>query len=78
TARKQPCEPIAVVGRVSMDQINLDLTDAGPVAVGDRVVIIDDDPSSFNSVESLATMTESIPYEITTLIGRRVRRVSVP
>lgn len=77
TARKQACEPIAVVGRVSMDQINLDLTDAGPVTVGDQVVIIDDNPFSLNSVESLANMTESIPYEITTLIGRRVRRVSV-
>ncbi|MGQ9651024.1 MAG: alanine racemase [Phycisphaerae bacterium] len=77
-ARDQAVEPITVVGRVSMDQINLDLTDAGPVRVGDQVVIIDDNPSSPNSVESLANMTESIPYEITTLIGRRVRRVSVP
>jgi alanine racemase len=61
-----------------MDQINVDLTDAGPVAIGDQLVVIDDDPSAPNSVESLATLTGSIPYEITTLMGRRVRRVSVP
>lgn len=72
------CNPIPVVGRVSMDQINVDLTDAGPVAVGDELVVIDDDPSSPNSVESLATLTGSIPYEITTLMGRRIRRVSIP
>ncbi|MDM8008025.1 MAG: alanine racemase [Phycisphaerae bacterium] len=72
------CNPMPVVGRVSMDQINVDLTDAGPVAVGDQLVVIDDDPSAPNSVESLATLTGSIPYEITTLMGRRVRRVSVP
>ena len=67
---------IPVVGRVSMDQINVDLTDAGPVRVGQEVVVIDDNPSSPNSVESLAKLAGSIPYEITTLIGPRVCRMA--
>lgn len=77
-AREDPSRHIPVVGRVSMDQINVDLTDAGPVAVGDAIVVIDDIPSACNSVESLAEIVGSIPYEITTLIGSRVRRVSAP
>ncbi len=67
---------IPVVGRVSMDQINVDLTDAPELRVGDEVVVIDDNPSSPNCVESLARLAGTIPYEITTLVGARVRRVA--
>ena len=60
-----------------MDQTTVDLTDAGDVQTGDRIVIIDNDPAAPNSVESLARILGTIPYEITCLIGPRVRRVAV-
>jgi alanine racemase len=66
---------IPVIGRVSMDQINIDLTDAGSVGIGEEVVVVDDDPRAPNSVESLAKLAGTIPYEITTLCGQRVKRV---
>ncbi|MBI4581693.1 MAG: alanine racemase [Planctomycetes bacterium] len=69
---------VPVVGRVSMDQTILDLTAAGDVRPGDPVVVIDDDPAAPNSVEAIARKLGTITYEITCLIGQRVRRVSVP
>jgi alanine racemase len=75
-AASRPSVTIPVVGRVSMDQINLDLTDVPNLGVGDEVVAIDDNPSLPNSIESLARLAGTIPYEITTLIGPRVKRLS--
>jgi alanine racemase len=68
---------VPVVGRVSMDQTTLDLTDAGDVRVGDPVIVIDDAPAAPNSVEALARSLDTIPYEVTCLIGERVARVGV-
>lgn len=77
SCRGQPRRIVPVVGRISMDQTTLDLTDAGDVRVGDPVVVIDDDPAAPNNVESLARLLDTIPYEITCLLGPRVRRVAV-
>jgi alanine racemase len=71
-----PPRTAPVVGRVSMDQINVDLTHAGPIQLGDEVTVISDDPAAPNSVEALARLADTIPYEITTLLGRRVCRVA--
>ncbi len=68
---------VPVVGRVSMDQTILDLTDAGEVQLGDRVIVIDRDPAAPNSVEAIARKLDTITYEITCLIGQRVRRVAL-
>ncbi len=73
----QPARQVPVVGRVSMDQTTVDLTDAGPVAIGDEIIVIDDVPEAPNSVEALARKLNTIPYEITTSIGSRVPRVTV-
>lgn len=73
---------VPVIGRVSMDQTIIDLTalrrDGVPVSPGDPVVIIDNDRNAPNSVESLAQMLGTIPYEITTLLGNRIERVAAP
>lgn len=76
-ARGLPRRLVPVVGRVSMDQTTVDLTEAGEVRVGDRITIIDNDPAAPNGVESLARKLQTIPYEITCLIGPRVKRVLV-
>lgn len=72
--RGQPRRTVPVVGRVSMDQTTIDLTDAVDARAGDPVTIIDDDPAAPNSVESLAAKLGTIPYEITCLLGNRVCR----
>ncbi|MDP6811061.1 MAG: alanine racemase [Kiritimatiellia bacterium] len=67
-----------VLGRVSMDQITVDLTDHPNVMVGDEVELIANDASAPNSVEGLARMAETIPYEILTRMdSHRVERILV-
>jgi len=77
-ARDRPRYPVPVVGRVSMDQTTVDLTEAGDVRVGDEITIIDSDPAAPHSVEALARQLNTIPYEITCLLGQRIQRVPAP
>jgi len=66
---------VPVRGRISMDQTTVDLTDLPEAQVGDEVEIISPDPQAPHSVENLARLAGTIPYEIVCRLGRRVRRV---
>ncbi|MFW6066519.1 MAG: alanine racemase [Planctomycetota bacterium] len=68
---------LPVRGRVSMDQTIIDLTDAPEAGIGDAVEIISDRCDAPNSVANLARLAETIPYELTCRLGRRVCRVLV-
>ena len=65
-----------VVGRISMDQSVIDVTDIPDVAAGDDVVIVgqqgDETISAFDHAKTAGT----IPWEIFTRIGERVPRVA--
>lgn len=63
-----------VIGTVCMDLIMIDVTEVSEVAVGDEVVLFGDDGVS---VEDVARWADTIPYEILSTIGKRVRRVYV-
>lgn len=63
-----------VRGTVCMDQVVIDLTGIPQAQVGDEVEIISNDPSAINSVENLARLAHTIPYEITCRLGNRIRR----
>jgi alanine racemase len=67
-----------VIGRVSMDLTIVDLTDLPGVAVGQPACLISPRRSDPHSVEAMAERLETIPHEITTALGNRVRRVLVP
>lgn len=66
---------VPVIGRVSMDQTILDITDHPTAKLADEVEIISSDPKAPNSVENLARLNDTIPHEITTRLGSRIRRV---
>ena len=66
-----------VRGRVSMDQIVVEITDAEGVSIGDEVEIISPDPQASNSVENLARLANTIPYEIVSRLGNRIERMIV-
>ena len=66
-----------VVGRVSMDQLAVDLTDLPPLSPGAEVVLIDDRPERPNSVAAVARLIGTIPYEVTCLLGHRIMRTAV-
>ncbi|NLF33018.1 MAG: alanine racemase, partial [Planctomycetes bacterium] len=68
---------LPVLGRISMDQIIVDLTDAPDVKIGRPVTLISPDPDAPNSVMNLARLAGTIPYEITARLGRRIRYVMV-
>jgi len=72
--RDQARRIVPVVGRISMDQTTVDLTDAGDARVGDPVTVVDDNPASPHGVEALARLLDTIPYEVTCLITSRVPR----
>lgn len=63
-----------VAGRVSMDQITVDVGDA-PVARGDWAVLFGEPDAGEPSVKEWAEAAGTISYEILTGIGSRVRRV---
>jgi alanine racemase len=66
-----------VCGRVSMDQMTVDVTDIDGVIVGDEVEVISSDPTAPNCVENLARLADTIPYEITCHLGHNMRHVLV-
>ena len=66
-----------VCGRVSMDQIIIDLSGCPQSRPGDEVEIVSPDPTAPHSVENLARLAETIPYEVTCRLGGRMDRVLV-
>ena len=72
--RGQRC---AVLGRVTMDLTMIDVSKVDNVQVDDEVVLMGRDGSEEISCAELATIVGTIPWEITTRIGARVRRVYV-
>ncbi|HBH62277.1 MAG TPA: alanine racemase, partial [Nitrospiraceae bacterium] len=63
--------PVPVVGRVSMDLITLDVTQAPEARPGDMVDLI----GPHHDVDALATEAGTIGYEIMTSLGRRYHRL---
>jgi len=72
--RGQRC---AILGRVTMDLMMIDVSKIGNVQVGDEVVLMGRDGNEEISCTDLARTAGTIPWEITTRIGARVRRVYI-
>lgn len=66
-----------VVGRISMDWTILDVTDIPGVRVGDKVILIGEADGLKITAAELAGKLDTISYEITCGINRRVRRIYV-
>jgi alanine racemase len=66
-----------LVGRVSMDNVTVDLGPEPRAEVGDRVTLIGADGGERVLAEELAARLGTINYEVTCGLSARVRRVSV-
>ena len=66
-----------IVGRISMDWTLVDVTDAPGVKLNERVIIIGEQNNLKIDAEELAGLTDTISYEITCGINRRVSRTYV-
>ncbi len=65
---------VPVVGRISMDQTILDITDVA-ATVGDEVTLISDQPTASYGMDRLAEQCRTIGYELATRLGARLHRV---
>jgi alanine racemase len=68
---------VPVIGRICMDQTMLDVTDVPGVSVGDEVVLYGTQENEHISIAEVASMLNTIPYEVACSLGKRVRRVYV-
>ncbi len=66
-----------LVGRISMDQVVLDVTEISGVVAGDEVVIIGAQHDETITAFDHAAATETIPWEVFTRIASRVPRIAV-
>jgi alanine racemase len=66
---------LPIVGRVSMDMTILDLSKVPNPHEGMTITILDDKPDSPCNAQALAKLAGTIPYEILTALGNRVKRV---
>ncbi len=67
-------EPVPTIGRISMDTCALDVTGTD-VRVGDEVVIFG--PTPGHTVEDMAHVLGTIPYEVMTSVDARVKRIFI-
>ncbi|MCX5657172.1 MAG: alanine racemase [Candidatus Omnitrophica bacterium] len=65
----------SIVGRVCMDQTMIDVTDIEGVNLGDEVILIGRQDKERVTVEELASLSETIPYEILCRISSRIPRI---
>ena len=68
---------LPIAGRISMDWTIIDVTDAPGAEIGDKVTIIGSDADETIRAEDIAVLTDTISYEITCGIDRRVPRVFI-
>ena len=64
-----------IAGRVSMDQIMVDVTDIPDASGGDEVVLIGEQGSERITAQQIAELTGTIAYEVLCAIAPRVPRV---
>ena len=67
-------KPAPLIGAVCMDLCMIDITDIPDVKVGDEVILLGGENGDI-MVEKLASLQGTIPYEIISTLGRRVKRV---
>jgi alanine racemase len=66
-----------IVGRISMDQTVVDVTEVSSVAPGDEVVLLGQQSAESITAEDHAGWAGTIPWEIFTSITSRVERIKV-
>ncbi len=64
-----------IIGRICMDMCMIDVTDIPGAAVGDEVVLLGAQGNDAILADDMAAALDTINYEITCLIGKRVPRI---
>jgi len=67
----------SIIGRVCMDQCFVDVTNIKDVSVGDEAVLYGSQGQETIPIESIAKQLNTIPYEVTCSISKRVPRIYI-
>jgi alanine racemase len=65
----------SIIGRVCMDQCFVDVTNIKDVSVGDEAVLYGSQGQETIPIESVAEQLNTVPYEVTCNISKRVPRI---
>lgn len=68
-------ERCSVLGRITMDQMLVDVTKIADVAIGDEVVLIGQQGEHCLTATEIAQWSDSVPWEVLTVITYRVPRI---
>jgi alanine racemase len=68
-------ERCSVLGRITMDQMLVDVTKLREVAIGDEVVMIGSQGDQCLTASEIAQWSDSVPWEVLTVITYRVPRI---
>lgn len=71
---KQNCP---ILGRVSMNITIIDISKLNNVKIGDEVIVISATKNDLNSIENIAKICDTIPYEIAVHIPQHLRRILI-
>jgi alanine racemase len=66
-----------IVGRISMDQMQVDLTDIPDVSIGAEVLLYGTHNGYTLRPEQVSQLAGTIPYELLTRLGERVHRIYI-
>jgi alanine racemase len=66
-----------IVGRISMDQMQIDLTDIPDASIGAEVLLYGTHNGHTLRPEEVSQMAGTIPYELLTRLGERVHRIYI-
>jgi alanine racemase len=66
-----------IIGRISMNITSIDITDIENIKVGDQVVIYSAENNDLNSVNNVAKVCQTIPYEILVHLDTSINRILV-
>jgi len=66
-----------IVGRISMDQMQIDLTDIPDAGIGAEVLLYGTHNGHTLRPEQVSQMAGTIPYELLTRLGERVHRIYI-
>lgn len=66
-----------ILGRVCMNITSIDVTSLPKIQLGDYVEVISDNASDKNSIVNMASLSETIPYEILAHLPQGLRRIVV-
>jgi len=66
-----------ILGKVCMNITIIDVTNIEDVAIGTEVIVVSDNREDKNSIENIAKLCATIPYEIAVHIGGSLKRMVV-